>query len=93
MGHRIRRDILKKRRPEYGEQIVSSPATQLEVELGSGFGEKNLRLMVKFAEVYPDKEIVVSLLRQLGWTHFLRIIPIDEPRFQPTPTTKARRVS
>jgi predicted nuclease of restriction endonuclease-like (RecB) superfamily len=34
--------------------------------------------MVQFAEVFPDQKIVVSLLRQLGWTHFLRLIPIDD---------------
>ena len=48
-------------------------------EFGRGFGEKNLRRMLQFAEVFPDQKIVVSLLRQLGWTHFLRIIPIDDP--------------
>ena len=26
----------------------------------------------------PSREIVVSLLRQLGWTHFLRLIPIED---------------
>jgi len=51
----------------------------LEQEFGRGFGEKNLRRMIQFAEAYPDREIVVSLLRQLGWTHFLRLIPIDDP--------------
>ena len=39
-----------------------------------GFGEKNLHRMIQFAEAYPDREIVVSLLRQLGWTHSLRVI-------------------
>jgi type I restriction enzyme R subunit len=38
-----------------------------------------VRRMIEFAEAYPDREIVVSLLRQLGWTHFLRLIPIDDP--------------
>lgn len=79
MGHRNREDILKKRRPGCGSQIVSSLATQLEAEFGRGFGEKNLRRKVQFADGYPDEMIVVSPLRQLGWTHFLRIILIDDP--------------
>ena len=79
VGQRIRRDILKGRRAEYGEQIVSALSAQLEREFGRGFGEKNLRRMIQFAEAYPDREIVVSLLRQLGWTHFLRLIPINDP--------------
>lgn len=35
--------------------------------------------MIQFAEVYPDKQIVVSLIRQLSWTHFIALIPIKEP--------------
>jgi predicted nuclease of restriction endonuclease-like (RecB) superfamily len=79
IGTRIRQDILKEKRAEYGAEIVSALGTQLEAEFGRGFGEKNLRRMMQFAEVFPDEKIVVSLLRQLGWTHFLRIIPIDDP--------------
>jgi hypothetical protein len=30
--------------------------------------------MIQFAEVFPDREIVVSLMRQLTWTHFLALI-------------------
>ena len=79
IGARIRQDILKEKRAEYGAEIVSALGRQLEAEFGRGFGEKNLRRMIQFAEVFPDERIVVSLLRQLGWTHFLRIIPIDDP--------------
>ena len=34
--------------------------------------------MIQFAEVFPDEEIVVSLVRQLSWTHFLALIPLKE---------------
>ncbi|MEA3222190.1 MAG: YhcG family protein, partial [Thermodesulfobacteriota bacterium] len=40
--------------------------------------EKNLRRMIQFAEVFPDKEIVVSLIRQLSWTHFIALIPLKD---------------
>ena len=79
VGQRIRREVLREKRAEYGQRIVSALGTQLEGEFGRGFGEKNLRRMIQFAEAFPDREIVVSLLRQLGWTHFLRLIPIDDP--------------
>ncbi len=79
IGQRIRKDILKDKRAEYGEQIVSALGTQLRSEFGRGFAEKNLRRMLQFAEVFPDRKIVVSLIRQLSWTHFLRLIPIDDP--------------
>src|ERR1035438_3014709 len=79
VGQRIRQDILKEKRADYGEQIVSALSAQLEREFGRGFGEKNLRRMIQFAEVFPDREIVVSLMRQLTWTHFLPLIPLDQP--------------
>ena len=78
IGTRIRRDILKEKRAEYGAEIVQSLAGQLTAEFGRGFGEKNLRRMLQFAEVFPDQRIVVSLLRQLGWTHFCQIVYLDE---------------
>ena len=79
IGKRIRQDILKEKRAEYGEKIVSALGTQLEREFARGFSQKNIHRMVQFAEVFPDRKIVVSLIRQLGWTHFMRIIPIDDP--------------
>ena len=60
-------------------KIVVSLARQLEREYGRGYAEKNLRRMVQFAGVFPDREIVVSLIRQLTWTHFLALIPLDKP--------------
>ena len=34
--------------------------------------------MIQFAEVFPDKEIVVSLIRQLSLTHFIALIPLKD---------------
>jgi len=79
LGHRIREDILDQKRAAYGEAIVAALSQQLSTEFGRGFGEKNLRRMVQFAEVFPDERIVAALLRQLGWTHFVLLIPIKDP--------------
>jgi predicted nuclease of restriction endonuclease-like (RecB) superfamily len=57
---------------------VSSLAAQLVSEFGRGFGRRNLFHMIRFAEVFPDLKIVQSLITQLGWTHFLHIIGIDD---------------
>ncbi len=78
VGNRIHREVLKEQRAEYGEQIVATLSRQLEPEFGRGFGEKNLRRMVQFAEIFPDEQIVAALLRQLGWTHFTLIIPLKD---------------
>jgi len=79
VGQRIRQDILKEKRAEYGEQIVSALSAQLEQEFGRGFGRRNLFRMVRFAEVFPDPKIVSALRTQLGWTHFREIIALDDP--------------
>jgi predicted nuclease of restriction endonuclease-like (RecB) superfamily len=79
IGARIHQDVLKARRAEYGAQIVSAVGRQLEAHYGRGFGEKSLWHMVRFAEAFPDAEIVSALRRQLAWTHFKQIIYIDDP--------------
>src|ERR1035441_11112463 len=42
VGRRIRQDILKEKRAEYGEQIVSALGTLLTTEFGRGFSRRNL---------------------------------------------------
>lgn len=79
IGVRIRRDILKEKRAEYGKEILQSLAAKLTAEFGRGFSERNLANMVRFAEVFPQAEILQSLIAKLGWTHFQKIIYIDDP--------------
>ena len=54
-------------------------SAQLTLEYGRGFGRANLFYMVQFAEAFPDAEIVQTLSGQLSWSHFLAIIPLDNP--------------
>jgi predicted nuclease of restriction endonuclease-like (RecB) superfamily len=79
VGNRILRETLQSERAEYGRKIVVTLSRQLVVEYGNSFSEKNLRRMVQFAEVFPDEQIVVSLIRQLTWTHLIALIPIKDP--------------
>jgi len=44
------------------------------VEFGSGFSQRNLASMVRFAEVFPDLEILHTLCAKLSWSHFRQII-------------------
>lgn len=79
IGKRIQTEVLQNKRAEYGSEIVSTVSRELIKEYGSGFSEKNLRRMLQFAEVFPDEVIVVSMIRQLSWTHILALIPLKEP--------------
>lgn len=81
IGKRINTEIESHNRSEmYGKQIVATLWRQLEAEYGASFSEKNLRRMMQFAHSFPDEKIVVSLIRQLSWTHILAIIPIEDPK-------------
>lgn len=79
IGQRVRTDILKQKRAEYGEQIVHAVSAKLSEEFGRGFTARNLFNMVRFAETFPDKQIVHALSAQLSWTHLRRIIYLDDP--------------
>lgn len=78
MGTRIHVGVLAESRAEYGKQIVAALGRQLEREFGRGFGEKNLLRMVQLAQAFPDPEIVAALQRQLSWTHFRALLPIED---------------
>jgi len=78
IGHRIRKDILREQRAEYGNQIVHALSGQLTSEFGPGFGRTNLFNMVRCAEVFPDAKILHALTAKLTWTHFRQLIYLDD---------------
>lgn len=79
VGRRIGQEVLQGERAEYGGAVVEKVADQLVGDYGRSFEVKNLRRMVQFAEVYPEQAIVVSLARQLTWTHLVALIPLKDP--------------
>ena len=77
IGNRINSDVLNNERAEYGKQIVSQVATQLQDEYGTkGFDEKSIRRMMQFAQLFPDFQIVSPLVSKLSWSHFLIVMPM-----------------
>lgn len=78
VGQRIRTDILHEKRAGYGEQILPTLSAKLAAEFGDGFSARNLARMVRFAEVFPDQQVVAALSRQLGWSHFIEVLPLKD---------------
>lgn len=76
IGRRIYKEILQEKRAEYGKEIVPTLSVKLVFEYGRGFDAKNLWRMIQFAERFSDEKIVVTLSRQLSWSHFIEIIPV-----------------
>ena len=79
IGQRIHTQVLDRRRGAYGKEVLPTLAAQLVEEYGSSFAEQNLRRMVQFAATFPDERILVSLIRELSWTHFIALMPLKDP--------------
>ena len=79
VGERIRREVLKGKRAEYGGEILPTLSAKLEPSYGNGFGERNLARMVKLAEHFSNQQIITTLSQQLSWSHFVEILPVKDP--------------
>jgi hypothetical protein len=78
IGQRINSEVLKDNRAEYGKEIIKNLCLELIAEYGGLFSEKNICRMMQVAVVFPSFEIVVSLIRQLSWTHIFARSRQDE---------------
>jgi predicted nuclease of restriction endonuclease-like (RecB) superfamily len=78
IGKRINEEILQNQRAEYGKEIVSALSEQLTIDYGSGWSKRQLHHCIRFAEVFPDFEIVHTLCSQLSWSHLRLIIPMQD---------------
>ena len=65
-------------RATYGDEICSTLSNELAVEFGNGYSRPNLTRMIRFAEVFPNREVVVTLSLCLGWSHFVEIIYLKD---------------
>ena len=79
IGQRIHTEVLAGQRAGYGDEILPTLAAQLVRDYGRSFADKNLRLMVQFAATFSDEPIVVTLSRQLSWSHFVALLPLKDP--------------
>jgi predicted nuclease of restriction endonuclease-like (RecB) superfamily len=78
VGLRINKEILGNKRAGYGKEIIISLSRKLIEEFGKGWGEKQLRHCLRFAETFPDREILYALSRELSWTHFRTIMYLKD---------------
>ncbi|MGB5915198.1 MAG: PDDEXK nuclease domain-containing protein [Phormidesmis sp.] len=68
----VGRDILQRQVSEgWGSKVVSRLSKDLKREFPDmkGFSTRNLNYMRKFAEAYPDREIVQRSAAQIPWRH------------------------
>jgi hypothetical protein len=78
IGKRINTEILVNKRAKYGKEVVKSLSQELTKEYGKGWSEQHIWHCLRFAETFPDKEILYALSRQLSWTHFRTIMYLND---------------
>jgi predicted nuclease of restriction endonuclease-like (RecB) superfamily len=78
IGQRLRTEVLKESRAEYGREILSTLSKELVREFGRGFSWPNLSRMMALAEAFPDQGIVARLSKELGWSHFVELLPLKK---------------
>ena len=78
IGKRIDEEFFDSQRATYGDKVLENIANQLSLEYGRGYGKINLSRMLKFSRLFPTREIVSTLSKQLSWSHFVMVCAIDE---------------
>ncbi len=78
LGRRIAHENLTEGRAEYGKQILATVSQELMAEFGRGFTYTAIIRMVQFFQLFPDEQIVATLSAQLGWSHFIEILPVKD---------------
>jgi predicted nuclease of restriction endonuclease-like (RecB) superfamily len=77
IGERIKTDLIKLDRAEYGQSIIRDLSKNLSAEYGRGFTYTSLTRMVKFYEQISDQNIVATLSQQLTWSHIVELLPLE----------------
>lgn len=78
VGERIHREILGGQRAGYGDEVVAALARHLCAEYGRGWSARQLRLCIRFAQTYPEAQIVHTLCAKLSWSHLRLLAALDD---------------
>jgi predicted nuclease of restriction endonuclease-like (RecB) superfamily len=64
-------------RAEYGRRLLAYLAERLTEEFGKGFSVRNLQIIRKFYQAFPNAN---ALRSELSWTHYRALMRVDEPK-------------
>ena len=78
IGEHISHTFLKNGRAEYGKSILQTVSAKLTINYGKGFSERNLANMIKFYEIFNDKNILQTMSAKLSWSHFVEVLTIKD---------------
>lgn len=78
VGKRIKEDVLKNQRAEYGKQILKNLASRLSEKYGTGWGVGKLKHCVRSAYLFTEEEIGYAVRSQLTWTHMRSLMGVKD---------------
>ncbi|RDV10358.1 DUF1016 domain-containing protein [Pontibacter diazotrophicus] len=78
VGKTINQELLQEQRGEYGDQVISSLASELTKSYGSGWGKRHLWHCLRVADTFPEDQIVNALSTQLSWTHLRMLAGVED---------------
>lgn len=78
VGKRIKEDVLKNKRAEYGKQVIKTLAARLTKKYGSGWGEGKIKHCVRSAYLFTEEEISYAVRNQLTWTHLRSLMGVQD---------------
>ncbi|MCL2434018.1 MAG: PDDEXK nuclease domain-containing protein [Clostridia bacterium] len=76
IGKYISSVLLCGERGDYGKRIVVTLSQQLQKKYGSSFEHTNITRMMKFAQRFPNFEVVAPAMSQLTWSHLIALLPL-----------------
>ncbi|MBQ8099743.1 MAG: DUF1016 family protein [Paludibacteraceae bacterium] len=78
MGRRIVEDEQHgNRRAEYGKQQIKNLSAELLPQYGTSYNERNLYQFRNFYLAFSDLEILNTRLQNLSWSHFSRLLRVE----------------
>lgn len=78
IGEAVCNHVLDNTKPDYGRHVVEEVAQRLAENYGKGFNRASIFRMIQFYQEFPDKEKVATLSRQLTWSHFVELLPMED---------------
>lgn len=77
IGSKIKNELLKNQKPEYGKQVITKLSKMLMDKYGKGYSYSNLYRMLQINQYFEDFEIFATLSQKLSWSHWIEIVKMD----------------
>ena len=78
IGQRVRTDILKNKRADYGKEVVRKLSEKLAEKYGRGWSERQIWNCVRSAYTFSKSQILYAVRTQLSWTHIRALLAIED---------------